>query len=82
MSVYHTVQVYDVTILNYGTNWAQSGIYIPLFGSHYQRYKCFSVICLQANQLVSLVLLYDLRVIVAVVVIHQLDIWTCTAQRF
>ena len=25
--------------------------------------------------------MYDLRVIVAVVVIHQLDIWTCTAQN-
>ena len=25
--------------------------------------------------------MYDLRVIVAVVVIHQLDIWTCTAQK-
>ena len=27
------------------------------------------------------VLMYDLRVIVAVVVIHQLDIRTCTAQK-
>ena len=43
--------------------------------------KIMTVNCVIVSLTVSCLIVYDLRVIVAVVVIHQLDIRTCTAQN-